>query len=244
MIDPRGSVVARRLSGIARVVGFCSAKGGVGKTTCTAVAGVVLVRQGARVGILDLDLQGASTHILLGVEPRMPEEDRGIVPLTVEARLTLMSAAVFAGNRGLALRGPEVSDALLEMLAITQWGTLDYLLIDMPPGIGEEVLDLARLIPRIQAVVVSTPAAISVAVVERLLGVLKEMRVSVPGLIANAVRGSAETVRELAMRAGVPYAGEIPYDDGLEAATGSPESLAGTEVARAMEESLGRIRFT
>jgi ATP-binding protein involved in chromosome partitioning len=244
MIDPRGSVVARRLSGVARVVGFCSAKGGVGKTTCTALAGVMLARQGMRVGILDLDLQGASTHILLGVVPRMPEEDKGILPLPVTDRLTLMSAAVFAGDRGLALRGPEVSDALLEMIAVTQWGSIDYLLIDMPPGIGEEVLDLARLIPRMKAAVISTPAAVSVAVVEKLLGVLKEMHVSVSGLIANEVHETSTSVKDLAARTGVSFAGEIPFDTGLEAAMGSPERLAGTVAARALEKSLALLRLT
>ena len=199
---------------------------------------------GQEIGILDLDLQGASTHIILGLAPRMPEEDKGVVPLSVTDGLTLMSAALFAGNRGLALRGPEVSDALLEMLAVAQWGNLDYLLVDMPPGIGEEVLDLGRLIPRMDAVVVSTPAAISVAVVARLLGVLKEMHVSVPGLMANEVRDSAATVRDLALRAGVSYPGEIPFDEGLEAAMGSPERLAGTRAARALEAALSRIGLT
>jgi ATP-binding protein involved in chromosome partitioning len=243
MIDPRGSVVSRRLSGIRRIVGFSSAKGGVGKTTCTVLAGLLLARRGSRVGILDLDLQGASTHILLGVAPRMPDEDRGILPLPAADRLTLMSAAVFAGNRGLALRGPEVSDAVLEMLAVVQWGSLEYLLIDMPPGIGEEVLDLAQLIPRMQAAVISTPAAISLAVVERLLGVLKEMRVPVSGLIANEVRESSAGVEELAQRCGVEFAGDIPFDAGLEPATGSPVRLAGTAAARAVEKALMRLHL-
>jgi ATP-binding protein involved in chromosome partitioning len=208
------------------------------------MAGVMLARRGSKVGILDLDLQGSSTHIVLGVAPRMPEEDKGIVPLPVADRLTLMSAAVFAGNRGLALRGPEVSDAVLEMLAVTQWGTLDYLLIDMPPGIGEEVLDLARLIPRVKAVVVSTPTTVSVAVVERLLGVLKEMRVVVSGLIANEVRETSVIVSDLALRTGVSFAGDIPFDDGLEAATGSPRRLAASVAACALEEALARLSFT
>jgi ATP-binding protein involved in chromosome partitioning len=234
MIDPRGSVVGKRLQGVGRIIGFCSAKGGVGKTTCTALAAVLLARAGRRVGVLDLDLQGASTHVLLGVSPRLPEEDKGIVPIPVMEGLSLMSASVFAGERGLALRGHEVSDALLELLAVTIWGDLDALLLDMPPGIGEEVLDMARLIPRMEALVVSTPSALSVVVVERLLGVLKDMRVTVSGVVANAVRGDSEPVRRLAERAGVPLACLVPWDDELEPATGHPDALARCAAGRAL----------
>ncbi len=181
MIDPRESVVSRRLEGVARILGFYSAKGGVGKTLCTTVAAVVLAAAGRRVGVLDLDLQGASAHYFLGVRPRMPEEERGILPLSAAHNLWFMSASVFTGEKALALRGPEVSDAIRELLAVTQWGTLDFLLVDMPPGIGDEVLDLARLIPRLEALVISTPSAVSVAVVQRLISVLAEMHVPTPG---------------------------------------------------------------
>lgn len=242
MSDPRGAVVAKRLSGIGRIVGFCSAKGGVGKTMCTTVAGLLLARSGRTVGMLDLDLQGASVHVFLGMTPALPEEKEGILPLPVERNLSLMSAAAFTGERALALRGPEVSDAILELLAVTQWGSLDYLLIDMPPGIAEEVLDLVRLVPRLQAVAVSTPAAASVAVVERLLGVLRELRVPVPGVIANMVRGDSGPVRDLARRFGLPFAGEVPFDPGFEAAVGRPASLAGTQAAEALGRALEVIR--
>lgn len=239
MIDPRSSVVRRRLSGIHRVAAFCSAKGGVGKTLCTALAGLVLAARGKTVGILDLDLQGSSAHLFLGVDPRMPQEDKGILPLAVTERLGLMSAAVFAGNRALALRGPEVSDAILELLAVTVWGSMDVLLIDLPPGIGEEVMDLARLVPRMEAFVVSTPSAASTAVVERLLGFLAEMKVPVAGVIANMVREDGAAVRALASRFGVPFAGEVAWEPEVERALGSPRLLAGTRAAAALGAALG-----
>ncbi len=241
MIDPRGAVVHRRLAGVARVIGFCSAKGGVGKSLCTAVAGAALASRGRRVGILDLDLQGSTAHLFLGVTPRFPEEEKGILPLTVTENLVLMSAAAFAGNRALALRGPEVSDAILELLAVTQWGSQDLLLVDMPPGIGEEVLDLARLVPRMEALVVCTPAAASVAVVERLLAVLPDMHVAVPGIIANMVRGDATPVRDLARRFAVPFAGEVAFDPGIESCIGSPDRLAGSPTAEAVFSALRAI---
>ncbi len=234
MIDPRSSVVARRLAGVGRIGAFCSAKGGVGKTLCTVLAGLALSGRGRRVGILDLDLQGSTAHVFLGVAPRMPQEEKGILPLAVTDGLGLMSAAVFAGERALALRGPEVSDAILELLAVTQWGSLDSLLIDMPPGIGEEVMDLARLVPRLEAFVVSTPSAASTAVVQRLLGFLAEVKVPVLGVIANQVRGDSAPVRRLASQFSVPFAGEVAWEDALEGALGSPSRLQATTAAAAM----------
>jgi Mrp family chromosome partitioning ATPase len=96
------------------------------------------------------------------------------------------------------------------------------------------VLDLAHLVPRLQAVVISTPSAASVAVVGRLLEILAEMRVSVPGVIANMVRGDAAPVRALAGRAGVPFAGEVPFDPALEEAVGSTARLARSAAASAL----------
>ncbi len=242
-MDPRVAVVGKRLSRVRRIAGFCSAKGGVGKTMCTAVAAAALAAGGRRVGILDLDLQGASAHLFLGVHPRLPGEKEGILPLPVAENLSLMSVAVFTGERAMALRGREVSDALRELLAVTQWGELDYLLVDMPPGIGEEVLDLARLIPRMESIVVSTPSAVSIAVVERLLAVLSEMGVPVPGVIANMARGDADGVRELARRCGVPFAGEVAYEEGIETAMASPARLAATGAAKALLRALAAMRY-
>ena len=242
-MDPRVAVVGKRLARVRRVAGFCSAKGGVGKTMCTSVAAAALAAGGSRVGILDLDLQGASTHLFLGVSPRLPGEKEGILPLPVAENLSLMSVAVFTGERAMALRGGEVSDAIRELLAVTQWGELDYLLVDMPPGIGEEVLDLARLIPRMESIVVSTPSSVSIAVVERLLAVLSEMDVRVPGVIANMTRGNAGGVRELARRRGVPFAGEVPYEEGVEKAAGAPSRLAATGAAQALLRALAVMRY-
>jgi ATP-binding protein involved in chromosome partitioning len=241
--DPRGSVIAKRLAGVGRIAGFCSAKGGVGKTLCATVSACALAAAGRRVGVLDLDMQGASSHLFLGVTPRLPAENKGILPLPVTDNLWLMSVAAFSGEHALALRGPEISDALLELFAVTLWGSLDYLFIDMPPGIGEEVLDLARLVPRMEAVVISTPAAASVAVVRRLLAILKEMRVKVPGVVANMVRGDAAPVRLLAGEAGALFAGEVPFDPALEQAMGSPARLAASSAAAALLPALAAMEY-
>jgi ATP-binding protein involved in chromosome partitioning len=241
--DPRPAVVGKRLAGMRHVVAFSSAKGGVGKTMCTVVSALVLARAGTRVGILDLDTQGASAHLFLGVRPGLPEEKQGILPIPVADGVSLMSVAPFTGERGLPLRGAEVSDAILELLAVTIWSQEEILLIDMPPGMGEEILDLARLVPRLQALVVSTPAAVSVKVVERLLSVLKELRVSVPGVIANMVDGDADPVREMARKAGIGLVAEVPRDDSLEKAIGSTQELTAGQAARALDRAMRSLRY-
>jgi ATP-binding protein involved in chromosome partitioning len=243
VIDPRGAVVRKRLVGIGRIAAFCSAKGGVGKTLCTTVAGLALAATGKKVGILDLDFQGSSVHVFLGVTPHFPREEKGLLPLEVTDGLVLMSAAAFAGNRALALRGHEVSDALLELLAVTQWGKLDFLLIDMPPGIGEEVLDLARLVPQLEALVVCAPSIASTSVVERLLGFLAEMRMTVAGVIANMVQGNAAPVRDLAARFQLPFAGEVELEPGIEGSLGHPDRLAGSRAAAALLSALRAADF-
>jgi ATP-binding protein involved in chromosome partitioning len=231
------------MSGIGRIVSFCSAKGGVGKTFCTVAAGLALAGAGRRVGMLDLDFQGASAHIFLGEKPRLPREDRGILPLTAAGGIRFMTVAAFTGERALALRSAETSDAILELLAVTQWGDLDYLFIDMPPGIGEEVLDVARLVPRTEALVVCTPSAVSVAVVSRLVAVLDSIHVPVRGVVANMVRADAAGVREMARRSGVPYAGEVPFDPDLEAAIGDPPALGALAASRALAAVLGSAGY-
>ena len=238
MIDPRVAVVEKRLADARRVVAVCSAKGGVGKTFCTASAGLAMAAEGKRVGILDLDLQGASVHVFLGVDLAFPQEDRGILPLPVCPGLVLMSAAAFSGERPLPLRGGSVTDALRELLAVTRWGGLDVLLVDMPPGLGEEILDLAGLVPRLEALVVSTPARVSVVVVERLLQLLATMRVPVRGLIANMAGGGAGEAQTLAARAGIRFLGEVPFDPGLEAAMGRPDALARSPATAAVLAAL------
>lgn len=238
MTDPRPLVVATRLDHVRRIVAVCSAKGGVGKTLCASVAALALAEAGLRVGLLDLDLQGASCHLVLGVTPVFPREDKGILPLEVTPRLGLMTVAAFTRERALPLRGPEVTDAILELLAVTQWGSLDCLFIDMPPGIGDEVLDLIRLVPRVEILAVSTGSPVSVAVVDRLLAVLAETRVAVAGVVANQC-GDGSAVKRMATAYGFPFAGTIPSDPELEERLGKPARLLASGFAVHLRAVLG-----
>ncbi len=237
MIDPRPEVIARRLEPVGRLLAFSSAKGGVGKSVCCVLTALALRRAGCRVGLLDLDFQGASAHLLLGVQPCFPEEQGGIRPLRAREAVDFMSFAAFSRENAVPLRGSEVSEALLEMLAVTVWEPLDFLLLDMPPGIGDELLDVLRLLTRAEFVVVATPSALVLQVVERLLALLEELRLPVRGLIENMARtgegGAGPTgtdARGVAAAAGrhrLPVLGSVPYLPEIEDLLASPEPLRG-----------------
>jgi len=233
VIDPRPEVIGRRLTPVRRIVAFSSAKGGVGKSVCSVLSALALRRAGCRVGLLDLDFQGASLHLLLGAELAFPEEKGGIRPLRARESLDFMSFAAFSRESAVPLRGAEVTDALLEMLAVTIWEPLDFLLLDMPPGIGDELLDVLRLLPRTEFVVVATPSALALQVVERLLALLEELRLPVRGVIENMARaagGAAVAGPTVAMAAGrhrLPVLGIVPYLPEIEALLASRDPLAG-----------------
>jgi ATP-binding protein involved in chromosome partitioning len=235
VIDPRPEVIGRRLAPVRRIVAFSSAKGGVGKSVCCVLSALALQRAGCRVGLLDLDFQGASLHLLLGAELAFPEEKGGIRPLRARESLDFMSFAAFSRECAVPLRGAEVSEALLEMLAVTIWEPLDFLLLDMPPGIGDELLDVLRLLTRTEFAVVATPSALALQVVERLLALLGELRLPVRGLIENMARptgagsgaDAATAVAAAAARHRLPVLGSVPYLPEIEALLASPDPLAG-----------------
>ena len=254
MIDPRPSVIRRRLEGVGRILVFSSGKGGVGKSLCSSVSALLLANRGLRAGLLDLDFHGASTHIFLGASLGFPEEEHGILPLTVGGPpvltepLRYMSIAAFTGEKAVPLRGEDVSNALIELLAVTVWGELDVLVVDMPPGIGDEVFDLVRFMPRSELVVISTASVVSVQVVRRLIHILQELDIPVLGVLENMVRsepdpgGSVGAAGRAAGRwADVPLLGSVPLLPEVEAAVGSPGRLLDSPFASALEGALDGV---
>ena len=239
MIDPRQAIIGKRLEGVGRILAFASGKGGVGKSACSAVAAILLSRAGFRTGLLDLDFQGASSHIFLGAHLALPEETHGIKPLLVASGIRFMSFAAFTGEKAVPLRGVDVTNAFLELLAITIWGNLDFLVIDMPPGIGDEVLDLIRLVGTSEYIVICRASKVSAIVVERLLALFRETKAAVAGVVENmAVDGSSDAVRAMTGRMGVPLLGTIPFYRELEGLIGHPEELASSSFAADLAGSL------
>jgi len=242
MIDPREMAISARLEKVKKIIPVVSGKGGVGKSLVSTTLALVLAEH-HKVGLLDLDFHGASDHIILGFRG-MPEEDKGVVPPTVHG-IKFMSIAHYAEGF-LPLRGEEISDALIELLTITRWDELDYLIIDMPPGLGDPLLDVLRFLKRGEFLVVTTPSRLSLNVVEKLIQLLLEEKHKVLGVVENMVlrsEGLEESdVRKLAERYGVPYLIGIPFYGDLEAKVGSEELLK-TEFAEKVRELAEKVRL-
>ena len=231
MIDPRLDVIGKRLEPVGRIIPVSSAKGGVGKSVCAALLALSFAQRGYRTGLLDLDFQGASAHLLLDVRLDFPEEESGIKPLRA-GNLDFMSFAAFSREHAVPLRGSEVSQAMLELLAITIWNPLEILLIDMPPGIGDEIFDVLRYLRHPEFLVVTTPSRLVRRVVERLLAMLSELKVPMVGVIENMVRSSADSqAARLAKTYGTILLGSVPFEEGIDdllAATAQGEHLPET----------------
>jgi len=148
-LDPRPYAIAARLSGIGKIFAVSGFKGGVGKSSVACLLSIAATDCGLKTGLLDLDFSGASCHLILGAnlgpEAAFPEEFEGLRPPEIHG-IKLMSLAFFTHNRAVHLRGVAATDAVTELLAVTNWGNLDILFMDMPPGISDVALDVMRLI--------------------------------------------------------------------------------------------------
>jgi len=227
-MDPRPAIVERRLRGVRRVLAVTGGKGGIGKTSVAVGLALSLRGEGCRVGLLDLDLWGPSDHVVLGAPRPGFREDGGLVPGVV-AGLAFMSIASIVGERPALLRGEDISNAILELLAVTIWGELDVLVVDMPPGFGDTLLDAARYLPRAEYVVVTTPSELTLATTRKMLELLRRLELPVLGLVENLRRdGGTSGVDALAAGGDQRLLGAIGYDEGYEACLGSPERLRET----------------
>jgi ATP-binding protein involved in chromosome partitioning len=149
MSDPRPGLIGQRLESVGETIAVSSGKGGVGKSMVASTLALDLAEKGHSVGLLDLDFTSPATHVILGIEGLFPEEDYGIIPPLAHG-FRYMSITHFALDKPAPLRGADVSDAIIELLAITLWGDLDYLIIDMPPGLGDATLDVIRFVEGIK----------------------------------------------------------------------------------------------
>lgn len=235
MIDSRPQVISTRLAGVKRIVAVSSGKGGVGKSMIATALALSLAKEGCRVGLFDVDFTGPSTHIILGVPNSVqPTEDKGIVPATIEG-LEFMSLVYFVGDKATPLRGADVSNALIELLSVTQWGQLDFLIIDMPPGIGDAVLDLVRLVKRIEFLIVTTTSLLAFEVVKKQVQLLHELKMPIVGVIENMKIDTSKTIEQETGKLGAKYLGSVAYDPQVEAAIGKPSKLLNTAVGKTID---------
>jgi ATP-binding protein involved in chromosome partitioning len=228
-IDPRVAVVDDRLAQVDRIIGVTGSKGGIGKSVIASTLALALADRGKRVGLFDLDFTSPSDHIVLGIDRSFPAEEFGIDPHRVHG-IDMMSVAFFAGEAPVPMRGDAATSALLELLAITRWGELDVLVLDMPPGLGDTNLDVIRLLPRLEFLLVGNGSRVVIESVRRAVQLFSELKVSMIGLVENMRRQDTSAVADLATGFGVPFLGSIPYDPDLEDALGNVEMLRTTEV--------------
>ena len=239
-MEPRTSVIEKRLKDIKRIIAVASGKGGVGKSMVASGLALHLAKNGHRVGLLDLDLYGPSSHIILGVTHETPTEDKGLIPPMVHG-ISFMSIVYFTEEKPSPFRGIDISNIILELLAITQWGNLDYLIIDMPPGIGDETLDVIRYMKNSEFLVVSTPSKVAMGAVGKLLKILVELKKPVLGVIENMTMTESPFIKQEVQRLQVRYLGSIHFDDKLEDSIGNPDQLIRTSAMKDLNMILQKI---
>jgi len=242
--DPRLAVIGRRLAGVSNVLAFVSSKGGVGKTLLSVLVAVELGIRGRRVGLLDLDVTNPTAHIVLGTKIRevLPVEEKGVVPPEING-VKFMSIAYYSGEIPIPLRGEEVASAIREILAITRWGDLDYLVIDMPPGMSDELLELLTYIKNSRLILVTTPSILSLASVRRLAKLI-EGSGRLVGIIENMSSTPTELVIKLAGELGTTYLGNVPYDPMIEELMGRPCEMLNTSAGAAIRRATNLIEVS
>ncbi|MBT0158987.1 Mrp/NBP35 family ATP-binding protein [Candidatus Bathyarchaeota archaeon A05DMB-2] len=235
MVDPRTTIINERLKRISRIIAVSSGKGGVGKSIVATTLALTLSRSGYKVGLFDLDFTSPSTHLILGAKDTQPKEDKGIIPPVVHG-LAYMSLIYYSHDQAAPLRGIDTSNALIELLAVTQWGELDFLIIDMPPGIGDAVLDLIRLVKRIDFLIVTTPSLLAFETVRKQVALLQSVKVPIIGIVENMKMTNAANVRAETGKLGLKFLAEIPYDAKIEEAIGDETKLLGTVLAKKIRQ--------
>jgi ATP-binding protein involved in chromosome partitioning len=236
-------MIDERMRWISRIIAVSSGKGGVGKSLVAATLALALAKKGFSVGLFDLDFTSPSTHMILGIEDVQPKEEKGIVPPIVHD-IKYMSIVYYSGEHVSPLRGADVSNALIELLSITKWSKLDFLVIDMPPGIGDATLDLIRLIRNIEFLIVTTPSQLAFETVRKLASLLKELRIPVIGVVENMKMNYSKTIQQQTMKLSIEFLGEIPYDPTVEKAIGNTNKLLNTTLAKKVENISDLVRYS
>jgi len=237
------------LPGISNIVAVASGKGGVGKSTVAANLALAWAAGGARVGILDADIYGPSQPIMLGLQGQRPSAPDGkhLVPLEAHGVKAMSIGFLVDAAQAVVWRGPMVTQALTQLLGDTQWGELDYLVIDMPPGTGDIQLTLAQRVPVSGALIVTTPQDLALADARKGLAMFEKVAVPVLGIVENMslhVCGHCGHVEHIfgeggggrmAAEHGVQLLGSLPLDARVrsEADGGAPTVVSAPGTARA-----------
>jgi len=236
------------LPGVANIVAVGSGKGGVGKTTLSVNLAVALAKLGFRVGLIDADVYGPNVPLMLGSsrQPRILEGNQ-IEPNTAHGVKVISVGFISPGDKPMVMRGPMLHQIIRQFLQQVQWGELDFLLVDLPPGTGDVVISLVQTVPLTGAVVVSTPSDVSLQDARKALEMFHQVNVEVLGLVENMSHftcphchqeidifskgGTERTAKQF----GLPFLGSVELDPEIRQGgdTGLPIALAGPESTKA-----------
>lgn len=241
LIDYRDFLIGKRLSKISSTIFIGSGKGGVGKSLIAATMGLILSSRGIRTALLDLDMHGPSSSTILNIHEFPREEKEGLLPPTING-LKVMSIGLFVRDSPLPLSGPAKREIIKELLAITDFGSLEYLIVDLPPGTGDESLAAINCITNNRGVIlVSTPSLLSIEVVRRTANFFIDMNVKILGIIENMVmEDKSGYTSKLAQELRASFLGYIPFDEQVMFIHEKlePELLINTKFAAALKNVL------
>jgi ATP-binding protein involved in chromosome partitioning len=236
------------IPGVKNLVAVASGKGGVGKTTVAVNLALALSKLGHKVGLIDADVYGPNVPIMLGTnqEP-LATADRHIIPVEVSGLKMISMGLLNPGDKPMIWRGPMLHGVITQFLRSVEWGELDYLIIDLPPGTGDVQLTLIQTVAISGAVVVTTPSTVALADVRKAIEMFRQVNVEVLGVVENMstfacphcgkpvdIFGHGEGAKT-ARAYGVPILGEIEIDPRIRIGgdTGKPVATLGEEAAAA-----------
>jgi ATP-binding protein involved in chromosome partitioning len=232
------------IPGVKNLVAVASGKGGVGKTTVAVNLAIALKKLGSTVGLLDADVYGPNVPVMLGTneQPRAMDE-KTIIPVEAYGVKMISMGLLNPGDKPLVWRGPMLHSVMQQFLRSVQWGALDYLVIDLPPGTGDVQLSLIQSVSVTGAVVVTTPSIVALADVRKAIEMFRQVNVEILGVVENMsyfncphcdgridVFGHGEG-QHMARTFGVPFLGEIEIDPQIRIGgdTGKPVASLGED---------------
>jgi ATP-binding protein involved in chromosome partitioning len=238
------------LPGVSKIIAIGSGKGGVGKTTVAVNLAIALSRLGQRVGLIDADVYGPNVPLMMGStqQPKVGPDNR-IEPNLTHGIKTISIGYISPGDKPMVMRGPMLHQIIRQFLQQVEWGELDYLIVDLPPGTGDVVITLVQTVPLTGAVVVSTPSDVALQDARKALEMFAQVNVDVLGIVENMShftcphchqeidifsRGGAERT---AKQFGVPFLGSIELVPAIREGgdRGLPVTLAGPKSPQAAE---------
>lgn len=232
---------------IRNAIAIASGKGGVGKSTVSANLAVALAQSGARVGLLDADIYGPNIPTMMGVHDIPGTQGNKLIPAEAYCVKLMSMGFLVKPGQPLIWRGPMLNSAIRQFLADVEWGELDYLLVDLPPGTGDASLSLAQMLPLSGAVIVTLPQAVSLEDASRGLNMFVTLEVPILGVIEN-MRGEffgSGGGEDLARMAKAPFLGAIPMEQAVRVGgdTGQPVvvSRPESEAAKAFQSIAGQV---